>query len=101
MSDFLRFLGLGAKVSQAVYDVDIFNLKKSGCEKAGGKLIVSANANTCEVEKDGIKHYLIPKEIIFEEKQSGGKRAKKLKKKTKKRTRSNLKTRKNKVFKKK
>lgn len=95
MSDFLRFLGLGAKVSQAVYDVDIFNLKKAGCEKVGGKIIASANANTCEVEKDGVKHYFVPKEIIFEEEQKGGKKAKKPKQKTKKKkTRKNIKTKK-------
>ena len=82
MSGFLRFIGIGARAAQAKYDVDIFNLKKKGCEKNGGKIIFSNNADTCEVTgADGSKKYIYPQEIIFGEKKGkqGGSRKKKTK----------------------
>jgi hypothetical protein len=97
MSDFLRFIGIGARAAQSKYDVDIFNLKKKGCENNGGKIIFSNNADTCEVTKsDGSKKYIYPVEIVFgekKEKQSGGR---KRKTKTKKNKTKKNKTKKNK-----
>ena len=80
MSGFLRFIGLGARAAQAKYDVDIFKLKKKGCEKNGGKIIFSNNADTCEVTgSDGSIKYIYPQEIVFgerKEKQDGGRKKK-------------------------
>lgn len=101
MSGFLRFIGLGARAAQSKYDVDIYNMKKRGCEKNGGKIIFSDNADTCEVTGvDGSKKYIYPQEIVFGEKKGGRKKKKtKTKKiKTKKTKRGkNKKSRKRKI----
>jgi hypothetical protein len=99
MSRFLSLLGLGADISQTQYILDISKLKKAGCEKEGGKIIFSSNANTCEVVKpDGSKKYLYPTEIKFGEKneKKGGKSKKN---KTKKNKTKKNKTKKNKTTK--
>uniref|UniRef100_A0A6C0HE59 Uncharacterized protein n=1 Tax=viral metagenome TaxID=1070528 RepID=A0A6C0HE59_9ZZZZ len=96
--DFLGLMGLGAKTGQAFYDVDIYNMKDAGCKKAGGKLIFSSNANTCQVDDpDGSKRYLYPKEIIFEERKeklAGGKKNKRHKTKRNKSKKNKTKKRK-------
>jgi hypothetical protein len=91
MSGFLRFIGIGARAAEAKYDVDIFNLKKRGCEKNGGKIIFSNNADTCEVTgADGSKKYIYPQEIVFGEKKGkqGGARKKNSKTKRIKRSKN-------------
>jgi hypothetical protein len=97
MSGVLSLLGLGADISQTQYILDISKLKKEGCEKAGGKIIFSSNANACEViTHDGLKKYLYPTEIKFGEKKE--KRGGKIKKnKTKKNKTKKNKTKKNKT----
>lgn len=102
MSGFLRFIGIGARAAQAKYDVDIFKLKKKGCEKNGGKIIFSNNADTCEVtSSDGSKKYIYPQEIVFgerKEKQDGGRKKKSKTKRCKtKKIKSNKKSRKRKL----
>jgi hypothetical protein len=91
MSDILRFLGLGAKMAESKYIVDIFKLKEAGCKEAGGKIILSSNADTCEIkdknDKDAPSKYLYPIKITFgekKEKQGGGRKKKNKTKKTKK-----------------
>lgn len=99
MSGILSLLNLGANMSETKYLTEIAKLKKEGCEKAGGKIILSNNANTCEVvNRDGSKKYLYPVEIKFGEKnEKRGGKSKKNKTKTKKNKIKKNKTKKNKT----